>query len=112
MPPRVWEAIEKALQNSQLDYRKVKAPALSFYALKTQESWFPWIKSIVNKEVQREAQDLLNNVLVPETQKNIEKFSNEMISGRVIELESTDHYCFIPRRDEVVSHMLEFLLTN
>ena len=110
IPPHVYQAIERVLQKSPLDYRRVKAPALAFYSLKTMESWFPWLQSNVNKEVQREAQDLLNHVLVPETRKNIEKFSNEVMSGRVIELESTDHYCFIQRRDEVVSHMREFLL--
>ena len=109
MPQTVWEAIEKALQNTQLDYRRVKAPALAFYSLKTMESWFPWLKSNVNRQVQKEAQDLLNNVLIPNTRKNIERFRNEVMSASVIELESTDHYCFIQRRHEVVSHMREFL---
>ena len=66
----------------------------------------------VNSEVQREAQDLLNNVLMPYTRKNIEKFRTETVSGNVVELESTDHYCFIQRREEIAQLMREFLLAE
>ena len=109
MPSQVAEAIEKGIQESRPDYHLVKAPALAFYSLKTMESWFSWLTSDVNSEIQREAQDLLNNVLIPYTRKNIEKFRMEVVSGKVIELENTDHLCFIQRRDKVVRHMREFL---
>lgn len=109
MPENVAEEIEKGAKGSPADYRLVKAPALAFYSLKTMESWFPWLTSDTNSEVRKEAQDLLNNVLIPYTQKNIEKFRMEMVSGRVVELESTDHLCFIQRRDEIMRYMREFL---
>lgn len=109
MPENVAEEIEKGAKGSPPDYRLVKAPALAFYSLKTMESWFPWLASDTNSEVRKEAQDLLNNVLIPYTQKNIEKFRMEMVSGRVVELESTDHLCFIQRRDEIMRYMREFL---
>ena len=109
MPQKVAEEIEKGAKGSPLDYQLVKAPALAFYSLKTMESWFPWLSSDINREVQIEAQNLLNNVLIPYTRKNIEKFRVEMVSGKVIELESTDHLCFVQRRDEIVYYMREFL---
>jgi non-heme chloroperoxidase len=109
MPEHVTEAVEEGMRGLQLDYRTVKAPALAFYSLKTMKSWFPWLTSDVASKVQREAQGLLENVLIPYTRKNIEKFTAEMIFGKVIELESTDHLCFVHRRDEIVLHMREFL---
>lgn len=109
MPEQVAEAIEKGARGSQTDYRRVKAPALAFYSLKTMESWFPWITSDIDSDVQREAQDLLNDVLIPYTRKSIEKFRMEVVSGKVVELENTDHLCFIQRRDAIVRHMREFL---
>jgi pimeloyl-ACP methyl ester carboxylesterase len=112
MSPSIYQAIERGAQESQPDYHQVKAPALAFYSLKTMESWFPWLTSSVNSEVYREAQDLLNNVLMPYTRKNIEKFRMEMTTGKVVELENTDHYCFIQRPDKIVRHMCEFLLVE
>lgn len=112
MPPSVFQAIERGAQESQPEYSRVKAPALALYSLKTMESWFPWLTSHVNSEVQREAQDLLNNVLMPYTRKNIETFRMEMVSGKVLELENTDHYCFIQRRDEIAPLIREFLLAE
>ena len=109
MPEKVAEDIETGTKGSPPDYQQEKAPALAFYSLKTMESWFPWLTSNTNSETRKEAQNLLNNVLIPYTRKNIEKFRMEMLSGQVIELESTDHLCFIQRREEIVRYMREFL---
>jgi pimeloyl-ACP methyl ester carboxylesterase len=109
MPEQVAEAIKKGARSSQPDYSRVKAPALAFYSLKTMESWFPWITSDIESELQREAQDLLNNILIPYTGKNIARFRMHTVFGKVVELENTDHLCFIPRREEITHYMREFL---
>ena len=89
------------------DYTKIKAPALSFYAVSELPLWVP-----ADAEARRKAQEFLDNVTVPYQRKNIEKFRKELPKGRVIEVKNSHHYLFIKSRDEVVREMRKFLLSK
>ncbi len=91
------------------DYTKVKAPALSFYALPTMESAFPWITPDVNAEVRKQAQNLLETDMIPRQRRQIEQFRKGVANARVIEMPNTRHDCFIDKQDEVVREMCAFL---
>lgn len=91
------------------DYKKVKAPALSFHALPTIKSAFPWITPDINAEVRKQAQDLLDTDMIPRQRRQLELFRKEVANARVIEMPNTRHDCFIDRQDEVVHEMRAFL---
>jgi pimeloyl-ACP methyl ester carboxylesterase len=101
----VGQAIFKNAAQYRLDYTKIKARALSFYAISGLPLWVPQ-----NEEARRKAQEFLDNVNSPYQRKNIEKFRKEMRKGRVIELKNSHHYMFIKNQDEVVHEMRKFLI--
>jgi pimeloyl-ACP methyl ester carboxylesterase len=89
------------------DYTKIKAPALSFYAISGLPLWVP-----SDEESRRKAQEFLDNVNAPYQRNNIEKFRKEMPKGRVVEVSNSHHYLFIKNQDEVVREMRKFLLSK
>jgi pimeloyl-ACP methyl ester carboxylesterase len=100
----VGQAIFKNANEYRPDYTKVKAPALSFYAISGLQLWVP-----PDVEARRKAQEFLDNVNAPYQRKNIEKFRREMRKGQVIEIKDSHHYLFIKNQDEVVREMRKFL---
>ena len=87
------------------DYTKIKAPALSIYAIPDIPLWVP-----KDPESRRKTQEFINNANAPYQRKNIEKFRKEMRKGRVVELTNSHHYLFIKNQDQVVREMRKFLL--
>ena len=111
MPSYVGEALMKGTQESHPDYTKVKAPALSFYAISSMSSFF-WLTPEVDARIRKKASDFLDEYVIPNQRKQIERFKREMVKGKVIEMPNTSHYCFIHKQDEVVREMQAFLLTR
>lgn len=103
----VGQAIFKNAQEYRPDYSKIKARALSFYAISGLPLWVP-----KNEEARLKAQEFLDTVNSPYQRKNIEKFRREMRKGRVIEVRDSHHYLFIKSQDEVVREMRKFLLSR
>lgn len=101
----VGQAIFKNAAEYRPDYTKIKAPALSLYAIYGLPLWVPQ-----NEEARRKAQEFLDNVNTPYQSKNIEKFRREMRKGRIVEVKNSHHYLFIKSQDEVVREMRKFLL--
>jgi pimeloyl-ACP methyl ester carboxylesterase len=99
----------RASANRPPDYTKVKAPALSFYALFTMASAFPWITPDVRQEVRQQAQFLLDTEMIPYQRRQIAQFRKGVANGRVIEMPNTLHYCFIEKQEDVVREMRAFL---
>ena len=87
------------------DYTKIKARALSLYAVNGLPLWIPQ-----DQESRRKAQEFLDKVNLPYQRKNIEKFQREMRNGRVVELRDSHHYLFIKSQERVVREMRKFLL--
>jgi non-heme chloroperoxidase len=101
----IGQAIFKNAGGFRPDYTKIKASALSLYAISGVPNWVPR-----DEESRRKAREFLDNVVAPYQRKNIEKFKREMRKGRVVELKDTHHYLFIKNQDEVVREMRKFLL--
>jgi pimeloyl-ACP methyl ester carboxylesterase len=101
----VGQAIFKNAAEYHPDYTKVKAPALSLYAISGVPLWVP-----SDEESRRKAQQFLDDVNAPYQRKNIERFRREVRKGRVVELRDSHHYLFIKNQDEVVREMRKFLL--
>ncbi|HKR02177.1 MAG TPA: alpha/beta hydrolase [Pyrinomonadaceae bacterium] len=100
----VGQAIFKNAADYRPDYTKIKAPALSLYAIYGLQLWVPQ-----DETARRKAQEFLDNVNLPYQRKNIEKFRKEMPKGRVVEIKNSHHYLFIKSLDEVVREMRKFL---
>ena len=111
MPSYVGQAIVKGTEESHPDYTKVKAPALSFYAISSMSQFF-WLTPEVPARIRKKAQDFLDEYLVPNQRKQIEQFKRDMVRGRVVEMPNTSHFCFIHKQDEVVREMRAFLLSK
>jgi pimeloyl-ACP methyl ester carboxylesterase len=108
MPGSVGQAIAKSTEESHPDYTKVKAPALSFYAISSMSSFF-WLTAEVDERIRQRARDFLAEYIIPGQRKEIDRFKREMVRGRVVEMPNTSHFCFIDKRDEVVREMRAFL---
>lgn len=107
MPPTLGAALLKGSEESHPDYAKVKAPALSFYALYDVTAMcevFP------EGAARQKMKEILEQVLLPHQRENIARFKREVVRGQVIEMPNTDHYPFIQKQDEVVREMRAFLL--
>ena len=75
----------------------------------TVETAFPWITSDTDGAVRKQAQDLLEMVMILGQRPQIAKFREGIPHARVIEMPETRHDCFIHREDEVVREMRAFL---
>jgi pimeloyl-ACP methyl ester carboxylesterase len=104
----VSNALNKGTQEAKPDYTKVQAPALSFHAIYSLPTVFPWLPTDATQE-RRKAQDFLDTVLIPHQRRQVERFRQEVPNGRVIVMPDTHHYLFITRQDEVVREMKAFL---
>lgn len=109
MPDRVNQALRKNTEEFHPNYTKVKAPALSFYALPDVELW---VQKYTDAASRQKMRDFLERLELPHQRANIEQFRREMSNGRVVVLPNTDHYCFIQRQEDVVRDMRAFLLTT
>jgi len=112
MPPdNVW-AINKAMLRAIItfrpDYRKVKAPALAFYATRER---YPDVPPQADEATRRKLDEWWIKTIVPYTRANIEQFRREAPRGQVVEMKDATHYVFRGRTaDEVVRQTREFLL--
>ena len=111
MPSYVMQALEKGTEESHPDYTKVKAPALSFYAISSMSSFF-WLTPEVDARIREKAEDFLDKYIIPSQREQIERFKRDMVRGRVVEMPNASHFCFIHRQDEVVREMRAFLLSK
>lgn len=110
-PTKIQAAIWKSQDEFSPDYKKIKAPALSFFAI-FEKHWD--IKPDTDEATRKKAQEFIENVVQPYQWKNIERFRKEMVNGRVVVLRDTHHAFFRdPKlKDEVVREMRQFLLSN
>lgn len=110
-PTKIEAAMIKSMDEFKPDYRKVKAYALSYYAI-TETHWD--LKADADEATRKKAQEFVEKIVRPRQWKNIEQFKNEMVNGRVVVLRNTQHNFFRdPKlKDEVVREVREFLLAH
>jgi pimeloyl-ACP methyl ester carboxylesterase len=105
--------IEAAMIKSEDEFRpyytKIKAPALSYYAI-TEEHWA--LRPETDPVLRKKAQEFTEKVIQPRQWKNIEQFRKEMRNGKVIVLRNTVHgfYQDPKLKDQVVLEIRAFLL--
>ena len=112
-PPenKIQAALIKGQQALHLDYKKVKAPALSYYAI-IETHWE--LKPDSDEPTRKKAEEFMERQAKPWQWKNIERFRKEVVNGQVVVMRDTHHYFFIDpkRKDEVVREIRAFLLSK
>ncbi|MDQ3710979.1 MAG: alpha/beta hydrolase [Acidobacteriota bacterium] len=110
-PTKIQAALWKGQDEFRPDYKKIKAPALSFFAI-FETHWD--LKPDTDEASRKKAQEFIENLVQPYQWKNIEQFRKEMVKGKVVVLRDTHHAFFRdPKlKDEVVREMRQFLLSN
>lgn len=111
MPDYVRQAMVKGMEESHPGYTRVKASALSFYALSSMSQFF-WLTPDVDARIRKNAEAFLDEYIIPKQREQIERFRREMVNGTVIEMANTNHFCFIQNQEEVVRQMRAFLVSK
>lgn len=112
MPPdNVW-AINKAMFRAMItfrpDYRKVKAPALAFYATR---ELYPDVPPQTDEATRRKLNEWWVKIFVPFIRASIEQFRREARRGQVVELKDATHFIFRgTTADQVIRQTRAFLL--
>jgi len=90
-------------------YKKIKAPALSFYAI-FEQHWA--IKPDTDEATKKKAQDFIEKLAQPYQFRNAERFRKEVKRGQVVILRGTNHYFFKDpkQKDAIVTQVRAFLL--
>ena len=112
MPPdNVWaisKAMLKAIVAFRPDYRKVKAPALAFYA--TSERYLE-LPPQTDEATRHKVDEWWLKKVVPYTRANIEQFRREAPRGQIVEMKDATHFIFRgTTADQVVRQTRDFLL--
>lgn len=105
----VAQAIMQGANNPPMDYTRVQAPALSFYAI---YSIPRWLAPDASEEMRKKVEAHLVESRLPFQRKNLERFRKEVKNGRVVDVKDSDHYVFVVSRDEVMREMRKFLLNK
>lgn len=106
---KIQEAYFKHMDEFKPDFKKIKAPALSFYAI-YETHWA--LKPGADEVTRNKAQEFIEKEVQPYQWRNIERFRKEVVNGRVVVMRGTHHSFFKdPKwKDEVVREMRAFLL--
>lgn len=90
------------------DYRGIRAPALSFYAVRRLH---PAFREAPTAEDLRRMNAWWTAKGIPHIRANIEQFRREARRGQIVEMAYADHFLFLrSTQDEVVRRTREFLL--
>ncbi len=111
--PELFTKIETAMIKMQdgfkPDYRKIKAPILSYYAI-TEKHWA--LKPDTDEKMQKKAEQFVKDVVQPRHWKNINQMRNQAPHAQIIVLRDTYHNFY---RDPLIkiriaNEVREFLL--
>jgi len=108
---KIDAAFRKGGRDFNPDYKKIKAPALSFYVIF--ETHFG-LKPDADETTRKKAQEFIETVAQPYQWRNIERFRKEVAAGQAVVLRNTNHYFFKdPKiKDDIVNQIRVFLLSK
>ncbi|HZT96581.1 MAG TPA: alpha/beta hydrolase [Chloroflexota bacterium] len=110
---RMSGTVEKALMTGTVasapDFGRIVVPALSFYAYPADfsQAW-----GELDPEDRAAVQRWTDEIFLPYTRENVERFRREVPLGRVVEMTESHHYCFLDRPEAVYEEMRDFLLAS
>lgn len=89
-------------------YKKIKAPALSYYSI-FEKHWA--VKPETDEVTKAKAQEFVEKIVQPYQFRNVEKFRAEVKRGEVVVIRGSDHYFFEDpkQKDELFKKIRVFL---
>lgn len=108
MPENITKQLMAGMVEAHPDFRAVKAPILAFYAV---SQTHPGVLSTTDAETRRKGQAYWSTVFLPDQRKQIAELRSSVPAARIVEMQGTQHLCFIKQQDEdrIVREMGEFL---
>jgi non-heme chloroperoxidase len=106
-PDHVTRSLIRGTIESHPDYAKVKAPALNIAAVGFSFKAWDAVRALPDPE-RTKAEEFLSK-LARHQKEQTERFRRSIPNGKLVELQDTDHHCFIQREDDVVREMRAFL---
>ena len=104
--PKIYTHYQTEMSRFHADYRRVKVPVLAIYAMSEKH---PAIPTFMGAEMREQAHRFWKDVRMPFAREQIRMFQEALPDATVIELEETDHFCFISREADVIAHIRSFL---
>lgn len=109
---KMSDAISKALSDtigSYLpEYSKIRAPVLSFFAIRDGSDFLSW--EYMTEEQRAQVTDFFKTVLQPHQKQDIEQFQQKVSHAKIVIIPEGNHYCFIEHQELVYTEMMAFLL--
>jgi pimeloyl-ACP methyl ester carboxylesterase len=105
-PGRVSRAIVGERAQGKWNITKIPGPALLIFA---QHSWTDLLPGLELDEATTAQITKAGAMLEAARRSQIEAFRRDSPLARIVELEHTDHHCFIQRRERVADEMRKFL---
>ncbi len=106
-PASAWEALGVVYFSTPRDFASLRCPIQAFFADHRLQRFVPPTGDPNHARVQQivdHAMDWWHS--------QIRSLKQKVPAARVVEMDDTDHFCFIQRQDEVVRDMKSFLKTN
>lgn len=110
-PNKIRAALWKGQDEYWPDYKIIKAPALSYFAI-AETHWD--LKPDTDDALRKKAEDFIATIMRPYQLRNIAQFRKDMVHGKVVVLRDTQHAFFrdTKLKDNVVLEIRQFLLSQ
>jgi pimeloyl-ACP methyl ester carboxylesterase len=109
---KMSDAIAKAINDTSSsyapEYSKIRAPVLSFFAIRDGSDYLS--SDYMTEEQRTQVTDFFKTVLQPYNEKYIQQFREIMPHAKIVVIPGGHHYCFIKQEEFVLNEMREFLL--
>lgn len=109
---KMSDGIGKAIDNTVVGYvpedAKIRAPALSIYAIK--DNTYYVSRDYMSAEQQAQMIQFFDTVIQPWNMHSIQQFRRNVPHAKIVEIPGGHHYCFIKQEERVFNEMRQFLL--
>ncbi len=112
---KISDAVSKALDDTLTSYvpedAKIRAPVLSFYAMKKKaDPVSPAYPEEIRADLQARQDEHYRTFLLPWKLHSLEQFRRDVPHAKIVEIPEGHHFCFIKQEDFVFNEMRKFLL--
>ena len=108
MSDTISKAINDTFNNYVPKYSKIRAPVLSFFAIRDGSDFLS--SDYMTEEQKAQVTDYFQTVLLPYRKNFTERFQRQVPHAVVVEIPNGHHYCFIKQEELVFNEMRKFLV--
>jgi pimeloyl-ACP methyl ester carboxylesterase len=105
MSQSVSQALRAGYEAIRPTYSQLQCPSLAIYAVYDR---YPWLPADAEATLREQAQAFLDQSVKAWQRQEMARFQQECPDGQTLELPGANHFCFIDRREVVVSAIKHF----